>query len=100
MASLPARRRIWKSGSATPIGTTRRACAAGCSRYLGRCSGSLFADVPDPHSDGISPHQFHWMSEDAERFVGFRFHFAEAEAPCVAEGSPATGYGLAPAARK
>jgi len=24
------------------------------------------------------------MSEDAERFVGFRFLFAEAEAPCVA----------------
>jgi hypothetical protein len=54
-------------------------------RYLGRCSGSLFADVPDPHSNGISPHQFHWIwSEDAERFVGFRFLFAEAEAPCVA----------------
>ena len=50
-------------------------------RYLGRYSGSLFADVPDPHSDGISPHQFHWIwSEDAERFVGFRFLFAEAEA--------------------
>jgi hypothetical protein len=34
-------------------------------------SGSLFADIPDPHSDGISPHQFHWIwSEEAERFVG------------------------------
>ena len=45
----------------------------------------MFADVPDPHSDGISPHQFHWIgSEDAERLVGFRFLFAEAEAPCVA----------------
>ena len=38
-----------------------------------------------PHSDGLSPHQFHWIwSEDAEWFVGFRFLFAEAEAPCVA----------------
>jgi hypothetical protein len=45
----------------------------------------LFADVPDPHSDWRSPHQFHWIwSEDAERFVGFCFLFAEAEAPCVA----------------
>ena len=47
--------------------------------------GIIVCDVPDPHSDRISPHQFHCIwSEDAERFVGFRFLFAEAEAPCVA----------------
>jgi hypothetical protein len=44
---------------------------------------SLFADVPDPHSDGVSPRQFRWIwSEDAEGFVGFRLLFAAPEAPC------------------
>ena len=79
--TLPRRVRSCKNGESCRIGAPRRFSR----RYLSRCSGSLFADVPDPHSDGMSPHQFHLIwSEDAERFVGFRFLFAEAEAPCVA----------------